>query len=200
MRRNLASVSGASAAILIVALVPSLSPVQTADAFSPLEIFQPQQSGPQAQQSDPRSERSDQGLEVSAYADDTDRARVYRQRRFSRHAHHHRRRERQEEEASAPAVTPSLEPEAKPLWEVATAPTATLPNPSAVSTFQIVLITQDGGDPFERCMTAYYWSRLNHAFQADQIFDPARRYAVDATSPEVTSHLAESWIGKSIGR
>lgn len=198
MRRNLTSVSGASAATLIAALVPLLSLVQTADAWSPFDVFQPQQSSEQPQQSDLRSERPDLGLDVSAYADDTDRARVYRHHRFWHHARH-RRRERPEEEASAPSTTPP-EPEAKPLWEVATAPTATLSEPSAVSTFQIVLITQDGGDPFERCMTAYYWSRLNHAFRADQIFDPARRYAVDATSPEVTNHLAESWIGKSVGR
>jgi hypothetical protein len=196
MRRNLTSVSGASATTLIVALVPLLSLVQTADALSPFDIFQPQQP----QQSDPRSGRSDQGLDVSAYADDTDRARVYRHRRFWHHARHHRRHEQPQEETSAPITTPAPEPGVKPLWDLATAPTGTLPDPAAVSTFQIVLITQDGGDPFERCMTAYYWSRLNHAFQADQIFDPARRYAVDATSPEVTSHLAESWIGKSVGR
>jgi hypothetical protein len=196
MRRNLASVLGTSATTLIVALVPLLSLVQTTDALSPFDIFQPQQP----QQSDPRLGRSDPGLDVSAYADDTDRARVYRHRRFWRHARHHRRREQPEEETSTLATTSAPDSEAKPLWDLATAPTGTLPDPAVVSSFQIVLITQDGGDPFERCMTAYYWSRLNHAFQADQIFDPARRYAVDATSPEVTSHLAESWIGKSVGR
>jgi hypothetical protein len=217
MRRVLAGVSGASAATLLLALVLWFGLSLKADAFSLFDQGQSQQSGAQAQQSNQRSERSDaalfdlfppqvsgaQGLGVSAYAND---ARVYRHR-YWRQARHHRRREHPEEEASTSSASDSnasssASPsgDAKPPWDIATAPTAMQPEPSTVSTFQIVLITQDGGDPFERCMTAYYWSRLNHVLQADQIFDPAPRYAVDATSPDVTSHLAESWIEKSVRR
>lgn len=215
--RILTGVSRASAAALVLAIVLWFGLDQKADA-------QPQQSVAQSQQSNQRPERSDaalfalfrpeqsgeQGSGVSAYANDAGSAHVYRHHRYWRHARHHRGRENPEEEASTSSAPPSntsagaspsaLSADAKPPWDIATAPTAMQPEPSAVSTVQIVLITQDGGDPFERCMTAYYWSRLNHALQPDQIFDPAPRYAVDATSPDVTSHLAESWIEKSVGR
>jgi hypothetical protein len=214
MRRVLAGMPGASAATLVLALVLWFGLFPKADAFSPFDLFQPQQSGAESQQSNQRSERSDealfdlfrpqqtgaQGLEVSAYANDADAPSVYRRHRYVRHARHHRR-EHPEEEASASSASPSaLAADAKPTWDIATAPTAMKLEPSAVSTFQIVIITQDGGDPFERCMTAYYWSHLNHALQPDQIFNPAPRYVVDATSPDVTSHLAASWIEKSVGR
>jgi len=187
--------------------------IQKAGAGSPPDLVQPQQ------QSNQRPQRSDaalfdlfrpeqlgaRGSAVSAYANETDSPHVYGQHRNWRHARHHRRHEHAEEEASTSSASDSnsssdVSPNAKPPWDIATAPTAMQPESPAVLTFQIVLITQDGGDPFERCMTAYYWSSLNHALQADQIFDPASRYAADATSSYVTSHLAESWIEKSVGR
>jgi hypothetical protein len=225
MRRVLADVPGASATTLLLALVLWFGLFLKADAFSPLDLFQPQQSSAPSQQSSVPSQQSDQrsdaalfdlfrpqpgaqGLDVSSYANDTNSPRVYRVRRYLRHARHHRREHPEEAGASSASdsnassgASPTMPvPDAEPMWNIATSPTAMRPGPTVVSTFQIVIITQDGGDPFERCMTAYYWSRLNHALQADQIFDPAQRYAVDATSTDVTSHLAASWIEKSVGR
>jgi hypothetical protein len=217
MRRVLAGVPGASAATLLLALVLWFGLFLKADAFSPLDLFQPQQPSAQSQQPNQRSDAalfdlfrpqqpSAQGLEVSAYANDANSPRVYRSHRYLRHARHHRREHQQEASAGASGSDGSSGAsgapvaDVKPMWNIATAPTSMLAEPTAASTFQIVIITQDGGDPFERCMTAYYWSRLNHALQADQIFDPAPRYVVDATSPDVTSHLAASWIENSLGR
>jgi hypothetical protein len=218
MRRVLAGVPGASAATLLLALVLWFGLFLKADAFSPLDLFQPQQPSAQSQQPNQRSDAalfdlfrpqqpSAQGLNVSAYANDTDSPRVYRSHRYLRHARHYRREHQQEASAGAsdsggsPGASPGVPvADVKPIWNIATAPTVMQAEPTAASGFQIVIITQDGGDPFERCMTAYYWSRLNHGLQADQIFDPAPRYVVDATSPDVTSHLAASWIENSLGR
>ncbi|MBO0757335.1 MAG: hypothetical protein J2P54_15865 [Bradyrhizobiaceae bacterium] len=216
--RVLAGVSASSIATFLLVLMLWFGLIQKAGAFSPLDLFQSQPAGTQSKQSNQRPERSDaalfklfgpersgaQGSGVSAYANDTDLPEVYGRHRSWRHAHHHRRRE-QEASASVSNASSGASPsapsvDAGPPWKIATAPAAMQPEPSAVSTLQIVLITQDGGDPFERCMTAYYWSRLNHALQVDQIFDPAPRYAVDATSPDVTRHLAKSWIESSVGR
>jgi hypothetical protein len=219
MRQFLASVPGASAAMLLLAFVLWFGLFSKADALSPFDLFQSQQSGTQSQQPN-QSARSDATLfdlfrqqqsgaqqsALSAYANDADPSRVYRRHRYLRHAHHHRREHPEEASASRASDTSLGASESapladeKPTWNIATGQTAMQPEPSAVSTFQIVIITQDGGDPFERCMTAYYWSRLNHVLQADQIFDPAPRYVVDATSADVTSHLAASWIEKSVGR
>jgi hypothetical protein len=222
MWRVLAGGPGASAAMLLLALVLWFGLSLKADAFSPFDLFQSQQSGAQSQQSNQpqqSNQRSDaalfdlfrpqqpgaQGLDVSAYSNDTDSSRAYRRHRYWRHARHHQREHPEIEASASSASDSSASPgaplaDAKSTWEIATAQNAVQPDRSAVSTFQIVIITQDGGDPFERCMTAYYWSQLNHALQVDQIFDPARRYAVDATSPDVTGHLAASWIEKSVGR
>lgn len=220
MRRVLAGLPGASATLLL-ALVLWFGLFLKANAFSPLDASQPQQpSGPSQsnQQFNQRSNQSDaalfdlfrtqpsgaQGLDLSAYAND---ARVYHHHRYLRHVRRHRREHPEEASASgasdskvssdASLSTPLAD--AKPMWTIATAPTAMQPEPSGASTFQIVMITQDGGDPFERCMAAYYWSHLNHNLQADQIFDPVPRDVVDATSPDVTRHLAVSWVEKSVG-
>jgi hypothetical protein len=217
MRRVLAGVPGASAATLLLALLLWFGLFLKADAFSPLDLFQPQQPSTQPQQSNQRSDAAlfdlfrpqpgAQGLNVSAYSTDTDSSRAYRRIRYLRRDRHHRRDHLQEASAGASnsngssGASPSMPvADAKPMWNIATAPTEMQAEPTAASTFQIVIITQDGGDPFERCMTAYYWSRLNHVLQADQIYDPAPHYVVDATSPDVTSHLAASWIEGSIGR
>jgi hypothetical protein len=218
MRRVLAGLPGASVVTLLLALVLWFGLFLKADAASPFDVFQPQQPSGPSKQSNQRSEQSDaalfdlfrtqpsnaQGMDLSAYANDTNSPHLYRRHRYLRHARRHRR-EHFEETSASGASDPNVSSaspsaplaDAKPTWTIATAPAATQPEPSAVSTFQIVMITQDGGDPFERCMAAYYWSRLNHALPADQIFDPAPREVVDATSPDVTRHLAVSWIEKS---
>jgi hypothetical protein len=220
MRRVLAGMPGASAATLLLALVLWFGLFLKADAFSPLDLFQPQQPSTQSQSNQPNTQsqqsnqRSDaalfdlfrtqqpgtQGLVVSAYGNDTD-PRVYRRIRYLRHARHHRREHQQEasvgasdSNASTGASPSAAVADEKPMWNIATAPTEMQAEPTAGSTFQIVIITQDGGDPFERWMTAYYWSRLKNALQADQIFDPAP----DATSPDVTSQLAASWIENTV--
>jgi hypothetical protein len=218
MRRVLAGLPGASVATLLLALVLWFGLFLKADAASPFDVFQPQQPTGPSQQPNRRSEQSDaalfdlfrtqpsgaQRMDLSAYANDTNPPHVYRHHRYLRHARHHRHERSDEASASgaSDSSVSSASPNApladsEPTWTIATAPVATQPEPSAVSTFQIVMITQDGGDPFDRCMAAYYWSRLNHALQADQMFDPAPRDIVDATSPDVTRHLAVSWIEKS---
>jgi hypothetical protein len=53
------------------------------------------------------------------------------------------------------------------------------PSRGTPSTLQLVLTTDDGGDPFEQLMTVYYWSRLNHAIPIATVFDPTRRYVED---------------------
>lgn len=217
MRRVLTGVPGAGATPLVLAFVLWFGLFVRADAFQAQQTdARSQQSNQQSQQSNPRSDAAlfdlfrpqqsgAQGTVVSAYANDADTPRVYRRHRYLHHARHHRR-EDPEKEVSGSSASDSSVPSSAPLadakqtWEIATAPGQVQPDPSVVSTFQIVMITQDGGDPFERCMTAYYWSHLNHAWQADQVFDPARRYVVDATSPDVTGHLAASWIQESVGR
>lgn len=92
-----------------------------------------------------------------------------------RHLAHHHRHQREEMEADvAPAETA---PKAEAIAPTAAVAPQAMPPQS--STLQLVVSTKDGGDPFEELMTAYYWSRLNHAIPSDQVFEPTRRYAED---------------------
>lgn len=165
MRRILANEPGAGAATLILALATWLGTSQAAGALSPpLDT-------PSAQQSDTLPD------EATAYADPG--GRVSRHRRLWRHVRHHRRHARPEMEAAAPPpMTPTDEPVTlKPMP----------PQSAPPSTLQLVLTAEDGGDPFEQLMTAYYWSRLNHAMPSDQIFEPAKRYAADTKAINSTA-------------
>jgi hypothetical protein len=163
--------------MLAVALASWLGTSQQAHAGSILDLFTKQDDAlPQ---------------QASAYAS-AGQPRYYRQHRLWRHARHHRRHEREDAEGDTHAALTS------PL----TTASVTLPKLPPASEFQVVLITADGGDPFERYMTAYYWSRLNHAVVGNQLFEPARRYVAGATLNEVLQarHAEESWVSKSVSR
>jgi hypothetical protein len=180
MQRILANEPGAGAATLILALATWLGTSQAADAWSPLDLLTTQQSGALPD-------------EATAYADPGDNGRVYRHRRLWRHVRHHRRHARPEMETrAAPAMAPTDEP---------TAPKTTPPPSAPPSTLQLVLTAEDGGDPFEQLMTAYYWSQLNHAMPANQIFEPAQRYAVDTKIMESpTGYIAAALMDKAANR
>jgi hypothetical protein len=166
MRRNLAKGLGAGAAFVVLALATALDTSRFADAGSPSA------TAPQIQ-----STVGEQWTILPAMNAD-DQQRAYRPRKPWRHARQHHRRARPEAEASsAPAATTS------PVTiESAAAPPQTPLRRSPVeqSPLQLVLTTEDGGDPFEQLMTLYYWSRLNHALPVEQVFAPGQRYAADA--------------------
>jgi hypothetical protein len=166
---------GLSAATLVLALSSWFGLSQPATAGSLADLFTKQDDALPA--------------EASAYAS-AGQPRYDRQHRLWRHARHHRRYQREEPEVDAHASA------AQPM------PAPPLPQLPPASEFQVVLITADGGDPFERYMTAYYWSRLNHAVLGNQLFEPARRYVAGATLNEVlhAQHAAESWVSKSVSR
>jgi len=110
-----------------------------------------------------------------------DQQRAYRARNPWRHARQHRRRARPEAEASSttPATTSPVAAES------AAAPQAPPRRPPVEqSTLQLVVSTEDGGDPFEQLMTVYYWSRLNHALPVEQVFAPGQSYAADARAED----------------
>jgi hypothetical protein len=158
MRRIRSNEPGAGAATLVLVLATWLGTTQAADALSPLDAVTTQQSDTLPD-------------EATAYADPAGRA--SRHRRLWRHVRHHRRLAHPEMEASAPPVTPTEEP----TIPKEPAPKAIPPQSvsASPSTLQLVLTAEDGGDPFEQLMTAYYWSRLNHAMPNDQIFAPAQK-------------------------
>ena len=175
-----ANAIGVGVAVPVVALATWLS-MQPAEALTPLDSQQPE---PSSQQSEPPQES-----EVLAYASVR-----HRSHRLLHHARRHRRQENQEAEAHAPtpvAATTQPQPQAIDPWFQA-----------PVSALQVVLITQDGRDPFERCMAAYYWSHFNHSVADGQVFEPTQRSSED---PSVTGTLparalAETWVSKSVSR
>jgi hypothetical protein len=183
MQRILAKEPGAGAATAMIALATCLSTMPAADAWSPLETLRASQSEAAANA-------------PNAIPDVQDRSRLRPQHRVWRHVRHHRRHPRPEMEAGTP-------PPAAPI-DVATAPkTMPQPQPSSVaSTLQLVLTGTDGGDPFEQLMTAYYWSRLNHAISADQVFEPAQRNTEVVAATETRPSLlhAASLMDKAAGR
>jgi hypothetical protein len=175
MQRIWANEPGAGAATLVLVLATWLGTTQAADALSPLDPLTTQQSDALAQQSNALPD------EATAYADPTGRA--SRHRRLWRHVRHHRRHTHPEMEASAPPVTPTEEPTTpKEPAPLAIPPQSVSASPS---TLQLVLTAEDGGDPFEQLMTAYYWSRLNHAMPTDQIFEPAQKEQTAQTAQTV---------------
>src|SRR5215471_6497175 len=174
------SAIGVGVAVPVVVLATWLD-MQSAEALTPLDSQQPESS---SQQSDPS-----QASEVLAYA-----SVHHRSHRFLHHARRHRRQENQEAEAHAPtpaAASTQPQPQTIDPWFQ-----------SPASALQVVLITQDGRDPFERCMAAYYWSHFNHSVADGQVFEPTQRSSED---PSVTGTLparalAETWVNKSVSR
>ena len=146
MQRIRANEPGAGAATLVLVLATWLGTTQAADALSPLDLVTTQQSDALPQQSNALPD------EATAYADPA--ARASQHRRLWRHVRHHRRHAHPETEASAPPVTPTEEPTTpKEPAPKAISPQSVSASPS---TLQLVLTAEDGGDPFEQLMTAYY--------------------------------------------
>ena len=169
---------GVGVAVPVVALATWLG-MQPAEALTPLDAQRP--ASQQSEPSDPP--------EVLAYASTR-----HRSHRLWHRARHHRRLETQEAEAHAPtpvAATTPAQPQTTDPWFQ-----------SPASAFQVVLITQDGADPFERCMAAYYWSHFNHSVADGVIFEPNRRFGEDATITGTlpARALAETWVSKSVSR
>lgn len=182
MGRILANARRAGGAIVVFALATWLSVPRAADAWSLRELLPARQTDVAA-------------TTAIAPSDSAERP-VYRHRRLWRHVRHHRRHWHPAIEARVSPPMSAMMPE-----QGSNAP-KTMPVASAVpSALQLVISTDDGGDPFEQLMTSYYWSRLNHAMSAEQIFEPARRYAGPPTQDTQTAHyIAASLIEKSLNR
>jgi hypothetical protein len=187
MQRNLTKDAGVSAAVVMLALATWLGTSHKADAWSPFDLLQSQPQQPDAAADADADADTDT---VMAYAPDfRDRSVIHRHHHLWRHVRRHHRHGRAEMEARMPAAVTPLTEAMKPAEPMALKPMP--PQSAARSTLQLVLTGEDGGDPFEQLMTSYYWSRLNHAIPADQIFEPVGRHVdtTDASPRHVTASL-----------
>jgi hypothetical protein len=142
-----------------LAFATCLAASQPANAWS-LRDFLPPQLQPEATAADDI---------VSAYAAEEGSPRARHHRRL-RHARHHRDHSEPERSADDQRSTDVSAGGAE-----SSAPAASSP-----PTLQLVLTTEDGGDPFEQLMTTYYWNYLDHVISPELVFEPSRRSAETA--------------------